>query len=46
MVAMLILLQLSECRIQFSDPVGVRHALAIISDIALRDPYSVAMALG
>ncbi|XP_078154939.1 SH3 domain-containing protein [Carex rostrata] len=32
--------------IQFSDPVGVRHALAIISDIASRDPYSVAMALG
>lgn len=30
----------------FTDPVAVRHSLAIISDIALRDPYSVAMALG
>ncbi|XP_072974813.1 uncharacterized protein [Typha angustifolia] len=32
--------------ISFADPVAVRHALAIISDIASRDPYSVAMALG
>ncbi|KAJ3682674.1 hypothetical protein LUZ60_012901 [Juncus effusus] len=32
--------------IQFADPVGVRHSLAIISDISSRDPYSVAMALG
>ncbi|WOL02023.1 hypothetical protein Cni_G10742 [Canna indica] len=32
--------------ILFSDPVAIRHALAIISDIATRDPYSVAMALG
>uniref|UniRef100_A0A1D1YDP9 Lysine-specific demethylase 2A n=1 Tax=Anthurium amnicola TaxID=1678845 RepID=A0A1D1YDP9_9ARAE len=30
----------------FSDPVAVRHALAIISELATRDPYSVAMALG
>ncbi|XP_008798968.1 uncharacterized protein LOC103713729 isoform X1 [Phoenix dactylifera] len=32
--------------ISFADPVAVRHALAIISDLAARDPYSVAMALG
>ncbi|CAM0872411.1 unnamed protein product [Alopecurus aequalis] len=32
--------------IEFSDPVAVRHALSIISEIAVRDPYSVAMALG
>lgn len=33
-------------RIQFADPVAVRHALGLISDIATKDPYSVAMALG
>ncbi|KAH7668008.1 Armadillo-like helical-containing protein [Dioscorea alata] len=32
--------------VSFADPIGVRHALAIISDIATRDSYSVAMALG
>ncbi|KAL6649638.1 hypothetical protein ACP70R_013862 [Stipagrostis hirtigluma subsp. patula] len=32
--------------IEFSDPVAVRHALSLISEIAARDPYSVAMALG
>ncbi|CAD6210548.1 unnamed protein product [Miscanthus lutarioriparius] len=32
--------------IEFSDPVAVRHALSIISEIAAKDPYSVAMALG
>lgn len=32
--------------VSFSDPVAVRHALAIISDLATKDPYSVAMALG
>lgn len=32
--------------IEFSDPVAVRHALSIISEISVRDPYSVAMALG
>ncbi|KAI0502107.1 hypothetical protein KFK09_017053 [Dendrobium nobile] len=32
--------------VSFTDPVAVRHSLAIISDIAMRDPYSVAMALG
>ncbi|XP_074578374.1 uncharacterized protein LOC141834884 [Curcuma longa] len=31
--------------IQFADPVAVRHALGLISDIATKDPYSVAMAL-
>ncbi|KAJ6826740.1 uncharacterized protein M6B38_370515 [Iris pallida] len=32
--------------ISFADPIAVRHSLAIISEIATRDPYSVAMALG
>ncbi|KAL5721502.1 hypothetical protein ACHQM5_005141 [Ranunculus cassubicifolius] len=32
--------------ISFADPVAVRHALAMISDLATKDPYSVAMALG
>ncbi|WOL18057.1 hypothetical protein Cni_G26850 [Canna indica] len=32
--------------ISFADPVAVRHAMAIMTDIAARDPYSVAMALG
>ncbi|KAK9167401.1 hypothetical protein Scep_002592 [Stephania cephalantha] len=32
--------------ISFADPVAVRHSLAIISELATRDPYSVAMALG
>ncbi|GJN30987.1 hypothetical protein PR202_gb19338 [Eleusine coracana subsp. coracana] len=32
--------------VEFSDPVAVRHALSIISEIATKDPYSVAMALG
>ncbi|KAL5210671.1 hypothetical protein ABZP36_006294 [Zizania latifolia] len=32
--------------VEFSDPVAVRHSLSIISEIAVRDPYSVAMALG
>ncbi|WVZ56384.1 hypothetical protein U9M48_006925 [Paspalum notatum var. saurae] len=32
--------------VEFSDPVAVRHALSIISEIAAKDPYSVAMALG
>ncbi|XP_011625800.1 uncharacterized protein LOC18440835 isoform X2 [Amborella trichopoda] len=31
--------------LSFADPVAVRHALGIISDLATRDPYSVAMAL-
>ncbi|KAH9305325.1 hypothetical protein KI387_009729, partial [Taxus chinensis] len=29
--------------ISFADPVAVRHALAMASDIATRDPYAVAM---
>ncbi|CAA7389853.1 unnamed protein product [Spirodela intermedia] len=32
--------------VSFSDPVAVRHSLAIISELATRDPYSVAMSLG
>ncbi|XXG66397.1 hypothetical protein AAC387_Pa05g3885 [Persea americana] len=32
--------------VSFSDPVAVRHALAMISDLATRDSYPVAMALG
>ncbi|XP_078427619.1 SH3 domain-containing protein isoform X2 [Wolffia australiana] len=32
--------------VSFSDPIAVRHSLAIISDLAARDPYSVAMSLG
>ena len=35
-----------DCRISFADPVAVRHALEIVSEIATRDPYAVAMALG
>ena len=29
-----------------ADSVGVRHALAIVSELAARDPYAVAMAVG
>lgn len=32
--------------ISFADPVAVRHSLEIISELAIRDPYAVAMALG
>ncbi|KAF1872772.1 hypothetical protein Lal_00016609 [Lupinus albus] len=32
--------------ISFADPVAVRQALEIVSELATRDPYSVAMALG
>jgi hypothetical protein len=32
--------------VSFADPVAVRHALEIISEIAARDPYAVAMSLG
>ncbi|PIA30937.1 hypothetical protein AQUCO_05300043v1 [Aquilegia coerulea] len=31
--------------VSFADPVAVRHSLAIISELATKDPYSVAMAL-
>ncbi|KAL2533342.1 SH3 domain-containing protein [Abeliophyllum distichum] len=30
----------------FSDPVAVRHSLEILSELAMKDPYAVAMALG
>lgn len=33
-------------RVSFADPLAVRHSLEIISEVATRDPYSVAMALG
>jgi hypothetical protein len=32
-------------RISFADPVAVRHALAMASNLATRDPYAVAMAV-
>ncbi|XP_022731492.1 uncharacterized protein LOC111286003 isoform X3 [Durio zibethinus] len=32
--------------ISFADPVAVRHSLEIISELAIRDPCAVAMALG
>lgn len=32
--------------VSFADPVAVRHALEIISELATKDPYAVAMALG
>lgn len=35
-----------HCRVSFADPVAVRHALEILSELAAKDPYSVAMALG
>jgi len=41
-----IILEWFGCRILFADPVAVRHALTIICDLAKKDPYSIAMALG
>ncbi|MCI07061.1 SH3 domain protein, partial [Trifolium medium] len=35
-----------DFRISSADPVAVRNALEIVSEIAARDPYAVAMALG
>ncbi|XP_021773444.1 uncharacterized protein LOC110737397 [Chenopodium quinoa] len=32
--------------ISFADPVAVRHSLGILSDLAAKDPYAVAMTLG
>lgn len=32
--------------VSFADPVAVRHSLEIICELATRDPYGVAMALG
>ncbi|KAK6944634.1 SH3 domain [Dillenia turbinata] len=32
--------------VSFADPVAVRHSLEIICELAARDPYAVAMALG
>lgn len=33
-------------RISFADPIAVRHALEILSELSTKDPYAVAMALG
>lgn len=35
-----------DCSVLFSDPVAVRHSLEILSELASKDPYAVAMALG
>lgn len=35
-----------EYRVSFADPVAVRHSLEILAELATRDPYAVAMALG
>ncbi|CAB4286457.1 unnamed protein product [Prunus armeniaca] len=32
--------------ISFADPIAVRHALEILSELSTKDPYAVAMALG
>ncbi|KAF9663029.1 hypothetical protein SADUNF_Sadunf18G0115700 [Salix dunnii] len=32
--------------VSFADPVAVRHSLEILSELAAKDPYGVAMALG
>jgi len=34
------------CSVFFADPVAVRHSLEILSELATRDPYTVAMTLG
>lgn len=34
------------CRISFADPIAVRHSLEILSELAAKDPYAVAMTLG
>jgi hypothetical protein len=33
------------CSVFFADPVAVRHSLEILSELATRDPYTVAMTL-
>lgn len=33
-------------RVSFADPVAVRHALEILSELSTKDPYAVAMGLG
>ncbi|XP_022926171.1 uncharacterized protein LOC111433357 isoform X1 [Cucurbita moschata] len=32
--------------VSFTDPIAVRHALEMLSELAARDPYAVAMSLG
>lgn len=39
-------LTIFDYRVSFADPVAVRHSLEILSELATRDPYAVAMALG
>ncbi|KAJ8445214.1 hypothetical protein Cgig2_024420 [Carnegiea gigantea] len=36
----------TSVKISFADPVAVRHSLEILSELAARDPYAVAMTLG
>lgn len=35
-----------DCRVSFADPVAVRHALEILSELATKDPHGAAIALG
>ncbi|KAK4382845.1 Serine/threonine-protein kinase STY13 [Sesamum angolense] len=39
-------LQRAAQGVSFSDPIAVRHSLEILSELASKDPYAVAMALG
>lgn len=39
-------LMLFVCSVSFVDPVAVRHSLEIVCELAAKDPYAVAMALG
>lgn len=41
-----VFLQRAAQGISFADPVAVRHSLEILSELAARDPYAVAMTLG
>jgi hypothetical protein len=34
------------CRIACADPVGVRHALSVVAELAVKDTTAVAMAVG
>lgn len=36
----------STCRIACADPVGVRHALSVVTELATKDTTAVAMAVG
>uniref|UniRef100_A0A7C8YM20 Uncharacterized protein n=1 Tax=Opuntia streptacantha TaxID=393608 RepID=A0A7C8YM20_OPUST len=41
-----VFLQRAAQGISFADPIAVRHSLEILSELAARDPYAVAMTLG